>query len=54
VFERCELVTVGADIVHWIPLPITGIDSDNSGEFITDHLLKFCDSCRLVKRRKTN
>ena len=34
-----------------IPFPILGIDSDNGGEFINNHLLRFCEACKITFTR---
>lgn len=39
---QVHVVAAIADVVEHLPFPIRGIDSDNGGEFINAHLLKYC------------
>lgn len=39
------------DIKRDVPFPMLGIDSDNGGEFINNHLLRFCEAAKLTFTR---
>jgi hypothetical protein len=39
------------DIKRQLPFPLLGIDSDNGGEFINNHLLRFCEASHLTFTR---
>jgi hypothetical protein len=34
-----------------LPFPMLGLDSDNGGEFINNHLLRFCEACKITFTR---
>ncbi len=35
------------DVVEHLPFPVKGIDSDNGGEFINEHLFRYCRNKKL-------
>lgn len=39
------------DIQHDLPFPLLGIDSDNGGEFINNHFLRFCTASHITFTR---
>jgi len=45
VFEALE------EIIESMPFPILGIDSDNGGEFINAHLMRFCEENKITFTR---
>lgn len=39
------------EIQHQLPFPMLGLDSDNGGEFINNHLLRFCEASKITFTR---
>lgn len=39
------------DIKRDLPFPMLGLDSDNGGEFINNHLLRFCEAAKITFTR---
>lgn len=54
--RQAGVVAALTDVVTHLPFPIKGIDSDNGGEFINDHLYRYCrnNNLKFTRSRSGN